>query len=443
MAESQMSIWDKVNYDLSDVTDDTDTTTSTPSFQTGEWWQRWKRIRPVLDIAGTLFWLYVILKVFVIDVDRKFLEWVAPGADWLVDYRVFFFLGLIAVVLIVARTRGALVAGAYIAGFPLVVLFVKVPKLLIKTRSWVTFFAVANVISSFFSSLRYAVVAGTVFAFSALFILATDSSATLIPPVIGLLCVLAVSFVRTFRFSAKVSRFLQVQESTIDRAVKSDGIGGLTKVSDELRSAEIQVFNAEQQQKFVQALSSSVLMHRLLYFWAYELEKYRQSPVSLAFNMFGYVWLFLQTVATLTLINYAIYKIDPHAYSYVDPPSVLTFARYVLASFGGGEIQAVQAQSNLASVLSIGSTLIGIIFLVGLGITLFITIRQGRQDDAVRSTITRIKEQGTYLEKRLESEYELSSVEEAVRRLRELRSALLGIITYISSRIPTDFERQR
>jgi hypothetical protein len=86
-------IWEKVNLSLVEdpAPAEAGSADSKPAF--GEWLERWARIRPFIDGLASLSWVYAFLKVFVFDVAQALLEWIAPGADWLVDFRALLLLG--------------------------------------------------------------------------------------------------------------------------------------------------------------------------------------------------------------------------------------------------------------------------------------------------------------------------------------------------------------
>ncbi|HXS35019.1 MAG TPA: hypothetical protein VN758_14770 [Solirubrobacterales bacterium] len=423
-------IWAKVNYDLVEK-DNSGTGIASPTFERKDWLMRWERVRPIVDLFASAFWIYAVLQVFVFDVDRAVLGLISPGAETLANYRVLIFLALLAGAALVGRRLKPQAILLYVLIFPLVVLLWKLPKTLIKTRSWLAFFAVANVVVDLLGSFRYVAIATAAWIFAAVFILATDLNALLIASMLALVAVLVSSFWRTIRFSIRPARFLSFQATTIERVVGSDRMEGIAALSEELRSEDIEIFDSEQQQAFTSKLANAVLIHRVLGFWAYQLDQYRRSSFAVLLNFVGYLGLFVQTLATLTLVNYAIYKIDSAAFTYTNPPSLIDFGRYVLASFSGSEIAAVQSHSELAGAVSIVSALIGIVFLLGLGLTLLVSIRQGHQDEAAKETIGRIHRQGDMLENKLRGEYGVS-MEEAVERLKELRYALMGLITYFS-----------
>ena len=94
-----------------------------------------KRAVRVLDVVALLWWSWVVIKVFVADVDR----WVAQelGGEWnaILGYRLAFF--LLALALLAMVLRGYRLAGSliYVAFFPVIVLTWKLPRLLFRLKS--------------------------------------------------------------------------------------------------------------------------------------------------------------------------------------------------------------------------------------------------------------------------------------------------------------------
>ena len=64
-------------------------------------WSR-RRFR-ILDAIGLTLWAYFFLKIFVADVDRALFSAVAPSAVGLLDYRLVFYLLVLAVIAIFLR----------------------------------------------------------------------------------------------------------------------------------------------------------------------------------------------------------------------------------------------------------------------------------------------------------------------------------------------------
>jgi hypothetical protein len=66
-----------------------------------------------------------------------------------------------------------------------------------------------------------------------------------------------------------------------------------------------------------------------------------------------------------------------------------------------------------------------------------LSFRAARDESEIRETIREIKAQREGFEELLRDEYEVS-IEEAERRLTQLRFGLMGVITFLSSRIPNE-----
>jgi hypothetical protein len=62
-----------------------------------------------------------------------------------------------------------------------------------------------------------------------------------------------------------------------------------------------------------------------------------------------------------------------------------------------------------------------------------LSFRAARDESEIGDTIREINGQREHFEAMLREEYDVSSVEEAERRLAELRSGLMGTITFLST----------
>ena len=355
MPDASPSIWGKVNFDLARPTTAT-TNAKLPPEELARNRRRLKRRVRVLDSIATFFWVYALVKVFITDLDRTLAQRISPSLEFLVDFRFFVFLGALSLLVLAFRKKlVAVVAFVYIALFPLVVLFWKIPRTLYRTKSWVAAFAVINAASSVLSDLRYSVVFVTLTAFSVLGILAGDADSIIGISVLVLFALLLVSIGRTIWFSLAPSRFLDMQQQTITRIVESEPLKQMTSVGDDLRRADVEKFSPQQQEMFVQQLTHGVIAYHGLLYWAYQLEQYRLSPASLLYSTLAYISLFLRVVVALALMNYGLYRIDGNAYEYVADPSVWVFVRYSMTGLYGGEIEALRPISDLANVTSIAA----------------------------------------------------------------------------------------
>src|SRR5437879_3743409 len=107
------------------------------------------------ELIAILVWSYIILKLFVRDVDRDLLRYVAPDYVWLLNFKLIAILCVITFTLIAVRKWGGWWKIAYIAAYPIIVLCWKIPYWVFRQRSWPLAIAFINAVTSFFGSLKY------------------------------------------------------------------------------------------------------------------------------------------------------------------------------------------------------------------------------------------------------------------------------------------------
>ena len=427
------SIWTKVDYSL--VVEPVATEADSAR---GEDWERWRRgwrpRRIFLDALASVLWLYALLELFVFNVNEDVL-----GSS--ADHRFFYFAALAVFLAILFRGAWYLVIipFGYIFFFPLIILCWKLPRLLYKTGSPVAFLATVNAATAFLGDFKHTVVTGAIAAFATLIIVTSHTRSVLALAGVTILLLLTQALFRKVKFSVVPTRFLKMQQNAIRVAVNAKFTQQLLAAGDHLRRADVQKFTQAQQNVFTQNLANGVIANRLLAFWAFQLEKYRRSLVALFFNTLSYLWLLLIFILATALLNLALYHANPAAYSFKTTPSFLVIVRYVFAGLYASEIQALQPKSNLANGISIATSLIGLVLLGSLLLSSVLSYKATRDESDIQDTIREIRREGDRLDEKIKEEYEVS-VPEAIAKLEQLKFGLMGVITFLSTRIPREFE---
>ncbi len=70
--------------------------------------------RIVIEVVAITCWCYALAKLFVFDIDRFLLDRFAPSAIWLLDYKIFFIVGALALIVIFGRRFGALGLASFV-----------------------------------------------------------------------------------------------------------------------------------------------------------------------------------------------------------------------------------------------------------------------------------------------------------------------------------------
>src|SRR5207249_10094724 len=70
------------------------------------------------EIVAGFFWLYVLVKLFVFDIDVFLIAEYVPRYAWLLNYKFFILIGLIAVVWLITKNKHVAVWTFYILCYP-------------------------------------------------------------------------------------------------------------------------------------------------------------------------------------------------------------------------------------------------------------------------------------------------------------------------------------
>lgn len=430
---TEANIWSKIDSSLFDDDTATNNENETSDFAKRRKWQRYRTY--LLDPVSVLIWLYIFLQLFVFDVDSSVLNAIVPGHPDLKYYKIV--IVVIVATVIVTLWKKIWVPALYIAFFPLVLIFWKLPRSIYKHKSAPLGLAVVNLISSVFIDLKWNTIAFAIW-FVSMVVVLTIHVQFLVSISMALLFVALIrSYFRTFKYSFIPSRFVSLQRKLIGAVSKSPFLTDSVKIDDELVSDEVQVFSKSQLVKFTNNLGLAVLYNRAVYFWAHQLDEYCDGQLPTVFSALSYFWLFLFSVLTFSLINIGLLHVDATSFTYVSPPSIIEMIHYSVVSFASSSIPQVASSSALAQSIQIAEEILGPV----LGITLFANViykvREKRQQGDLKQISQEIRQRGKVLSQDFETNYHIT-VREAITKLQELRYGLSVLIIYFDSQTPTD-----
>lgn len=430
---SSASLWSKVdlavrNENESNVAEEA----GGASGSAGKPWAKWKVW--ILNALGLLLWVYVTVKLFVFDLDSYVVDEYVPQGQVALEYKFFIVGGVLILMLLFSKGRRLMYL--YVISFPLVVVFWKIPKWLYRFKSWIAVFLVLNAATSFVRHFKFNAVTRFLALLSLVLIGVARNGIVMAASAAYLGIYFVVLMVRTMWFAIKPSHFLAAQQKLVKGLADGSFTTHLVGVNKELRDDSVQKFNASQLSTFIANLSNAVLVSKGVYFWAYQLEKYRTSAAALIVSTFSYASLYLQGVIFFTAVNYAILRIEPGAFAYKGDPSVLQIAYYSLFTGAGSFLTPI---STSATIVKLAINIIGPLFLAALVTQFVISRRQVEQDAAASEAVEGIKKAGSELEKRFRDEYDISTGE-AIEWLSQLgESFALKMISSILGKLPPDY----
>lgn len=386
-------------------------------------------------VFGSLFWIYLIIQVFFCDVDSFLIMLLPQNASFIVDYKFFLFLAMTAIFALFVKKY--YLVYLYIIIYPLIIPFWEVPKLIYKFKSWLVFLGVVEVISNLFYKPKYKIIITTASLFGFLLVSVFNSKPVIVFGCLVLTLIILFSTVRTIILSFKTPIFLKFQAGMIGKIRNSGLVRHLILIDEKIKQSKAKKLTKEQSSTVLTNIQTGLLFHRIIYFWAYQLEKYRASKISFILGGISYIWLFIKLVVFLAFINYGIYRINPIEFKSASS-SFVHFINYSLNSLFLNETTQLLAIGNISTFVRIVSGVVGSLLLAMLVLNFVVVAKKSKDDRELTNAISDIKHQGKELETQIKGEYSVTA-EEAIERLQEFKTGLLSLILLVSSKLPKDY----
>ena len=400
---------------------------------TKTWW--WSRVRwHVLDLLGTLLWIYIPIKLLVIDLDRVLVSALAPGLLPLLDYR--FIATLVSLALLALLVRRWWFYFLYVAGFPVVVVFWKVPYFLVRRRSWATFLGLLQVFVVLFSDLRWNIITKSLATVAGLLILLTDIPSLVSGAALYLIGLMIWSLVRRLRRILGTPSFIEVQRRTIHRVMRSGNLRSMITLKDEYLTGDLTRYDDTQAESVTSTIAYAIGATKLLHLWAYQLDRYRRrySP-SVVFNVISYTWVFISALIGMALVNFALLKLDSGQYAVDGPRPPIAVLVYSLSTFWLGEAGGMHPIGQLAYLVQFVGGLTGALILGALLLNLYLSWVRERDDTATESLITELRDEARVLERTFAEDYSVST-DEGLARLHEFGVAAASLASWVARVLP-------
>lgn len=392
-----------------------------------------KRRRILCDVIGTIFWSYLVVKVFIGDLDLAVSKGV-PFLEAVFRYRFLLLVGALVVLAGVAR-RTTLLWILYILGFPLVVLFWKLPKFYIKHKSWALVLGTAHILSTVLQTIKFGIISIGLFVLAAAAIVLMTPAWLQATAAIILLTLWVITVVRAFVYAVRPSRFVVGQRKLADTILKSSWARDNYGIPPVAKDPAIPDLTEEQTNDVLGKVSSGLILHRGLALLTYRLDLYRQTGAFIIFSAISIVALLLQALLTFSLINYAVFQLDSSQYNFDRDPNLLTFFYYSSASMFNSEVGVVQPEGTFALLVALAAWLSTGFLVLVLVVAIIFGIKNSKTDDTAKRAIADLEAGGNHLEVVLRDEYELS-LTEVSERLSAMQWGTAGMIAWMASQVP-------
>lgn len=202
-------------------------------------------------------------------------------------------------------------------------------------------------------------------------------------------------------------------------------------IDEQIRNLPLEAYDSKQLEKWTTNLQQLVLYNRLILFCAKKLSDYQKSGFQIISEIMSFILLILFTILSFALINYGLYKIDYGNFNYVIEPTFFTFFYYSFENSMFNQISEIVPLKQTAILIYMFQNFFALLWGLIL-VTLFVQYKKEQKVLALNKVIENIEKQGKELESFIAEQYNLDSIEVAMDKLTEMKSALVNFIYQIS-----------
>jgi len=387
-------------------------------------------------VLSVSFWIYVIFKVFVFDIDLWIIKSINKNMIWVLEYKAVLALCIISFVWVWFRTKDFIALMLYLILYPFKLCFLVIPiKLgifIYKMQSWILLLSISIEIVSFFRNLKLNFVLLSVFVLSSLIVFVSVSHLALYAASLALFALILVGFLRSFIASLSpngaISAFASVFRGDAEGRFKSYAL------EEDVKSQSFDQMQPDQLAKWNNSLEKSVLYNRVLLFFAKKLRDYQRSPMQILPSIFGITRLLVFTILSFSLINIALYKINSNLYIVKSPPYIFTFIYFSFNSQIFNSIDELKPVMVLSQCVTMAQEFLSFFFGVIL-ITLVLSQKAQRASSDLDEAIRNAEKEASSIELWIKSEYKIASVQYALEHLRNAETSLAKFIFWLSKGI--------
>jgi hypothetical protein len=386
------------------------------------------KMKPIFQELFAIFlWTYLCVKVFIFDFDVYFVESYLPIISWVVKYKFIVFLTLISVFWLTVGDKKFLKAVGFVLIYPLFLLLWRIPKLL-----WGNWFAMLATIGfgvTFLKSFKENLIKFTIVSMATTLIISVSNFYILLLASLILFMLLAWHYFRQFYFSFIPSQALFLPKQTAVQLLEKAKSN--LRLTDELKTTAIEAYSKEQKDKRNLTLQTVLVLNRSARFFASKLKELQESRLVILFFLFALLFSFVFAVFSFALLNLALFKIDPFAFSTQNGHGFWFFLYYSLNTIltnGVVDFYPLSPSARLLNILevSMGVFLIVILFFV------YVNVKSDKTKSEVDDLVATMEKQGDELELVVAEDYSMD-IETAVSEIEKLPGSLLKVFTFLTS----------
>jgi len=381
-----------------------------------------KRIgRVAREVVAPLAWCYVLLKLAVFDVDSAALRVIAPDYLWVLDYRFFVLLGAAVVLFLLLGRHEFLLLAAFVAGYPFVLVFWKLPKRFY--RQWPLIVVFLPAIGAAAARLWSTILLYSLAALAALFILKSGNRWLLVFSVACLVPLLSIHLSRSLRKAYAASPLTRLT-AWFDEARTGIESGRFLK----LEETAAPVISSANQPTPATASPRQVAysLHWLAGVIADQVKAVTKRRYYDLYLLASWFYTVVLTAVLFAFAHLGLHKISPGAYRDVDGAGFWGFLGFSLDTLTAHNVSKINPVTAVASIASYAEVVCSVVILVILVFSILTAAREAFKEnlDDFNNALAGV---ATALETRIRAQWQLTVMELEVALLSENPGLVNGL----------------
>lgn len=351
--------------------------------------------------------MFVVFKLTTGDLDRDIVGRWSPNALWVVDAPWLVLLFFVAAVLLMAKARTAALIVLYVAAFPAVILFWKIPRRFTRYRNSISFVAVASAALNIIGRAKPFVLSFAGGALAGIFIFVGTNEWLIGAGAAMMLCILLWSLATTAVDLLRTAPFLRAQEQAIAWLLRTQIVRSFT-TPDIPNQLELANWKIEDAKKYRDAAGFNLLADQAIRWWEKLIKDSRRGPWVTLSSIVLFSVITAQVIAAFTLINYAIFRIAPGQFHADSMPDGFTFTYYASVALYFGEIGVLAPEGPLAIAAKMANGFVGSLGLGTIIFSLVMAYRNSSTDAGLADAMDALKKERESIENDAKENFLLS-----------------------------------
>jgi len=374
-----------------------------------------------------LFWVYTILKLFVFDLDVWLVEKFIPVAHGLLYLKFLFIVGAGLIFWLIAGDKNFIMSTIYLAFYPFIICFWRIPKLFFHNWPGAVLFLVA--LGDFVKSFKIKLFIYFFAFLSAVLIILNINSFISVISILILMAFLAYRYITEFKMAfSSASFFKQANKLYGDWIANRDNI----LLKDYLRLKIEAPHSPEYQTKSFSTLQVLLFTNYFMRFLGNKFKNFRKSKTIVFYFLSRLFVTLIITIWVFGCVYYALFNIIPESFTAALP---FTLWQFYYSSFsillGGsvGQFAPAHPIAQLIVVLEVFSRFV----ILTIPLSVWLGMYKDKHDSEIDLIIENLLKEASVLEDLIQREYQIS-LPEALAMVEKKEPAFTKVVVFFAEK---------